>query len=194
MSKLIKLTGHEYIAKTRQYLDYLEEHFNNIEKAFELVCDRFKDSYLIYDEYHFFNLKDDVKDHDLSKFSQHEFTQYRAKFYPTKHEIDNRPNFVEGVEPVYQSDIDFEQAWKHHEKNNNHHASYIKTLLTETKNNSNELFYCIIHLAIDLIAMSFKFNDNPHHYYLKNIKDFDLEKIHHDLLVDVFEKCGFGKD
>ena len=36
-SSMITLTGFEYIKKTREYLDYLEEHFINIEKAFEEV-------------------------------------------------------------------------------------------------------------------------------------------------------------
>lgn len=77
----------EYIQKTREYLDYLERHIRNVQKAWEEIQDKCKDEYFVYDDMYWRALNDDICSHDLSKFSSHEFTQYRANFYPVESEI-----------------------------------------------------------------------------------------------------------
>lgn len=52
----MKLIGHEYIKQTREYCDYLEEHFNNIAKAFEEVTKACKQLNFFIDDYNFHTL------------------------------------------------------------------------------------------------------------------------------------------
>lgn len=40
------------IRKTREYLDYNEEHYNNVQKDWVLIQDKCKDMRFIYDEEH----------------------------------------------------------------------------------------------------------------------------------------------
>lgn len=159
------MVGIEYIEKTRDYLDYLENHLNNIAKAFNLVeekCSRMK---FIYDDFEYWKLRQEVEKHDLSKFSSKEFTQYRDKFFPTSNEKNN-----------FDVEISFNEAWEHHKKNNDHHFGCDK--------NFNPA-----HMAIDLIAMSFKFNDNPKEFYLT--KERLENETDHNFIMEIFEKCGY---
>ena len=43
----------EIIQKTREYLDYLEEHYNNVQKAWKIIQDKCKDMPFIYDDFQF---------------------------------------------------------------------------------------------------------------------------------------------
>jgi len=110
-SSMISLVGFEYIQKTREYLDYLEEHFKNIERAFEEVVNALDGTPIIGDDFAYWNmLHNDVRYHDISKFSEEEFVAYRAKFYPV----------IETPE-LYNC---FEPAWENHKKENTRHTLY----------------------------------------------------------------------
>jgi len=76
----------EKIKKFREYLDYIERHYNNVQKAWELIQEKCKDFNFIYDDNLFFELDGDIKNHDLSKLSSNEFTQYRQFFFPCEGE------------------------------------------------------------------------------------------------------------
>ena len=138
----MQLIGHEYIRQTRAYCDYLEEHFNNIAKAFEEVTKACKQSLYLADDYNYHTLHQAVRYHDISKFSAEEFTQYRNKFFPL---IDDQ-SYV----------TDFEQAWIHHYTNNTHHW---ESATTETD---------VTHMVIDWTAMSYKFGGTAQSYYEAN--------------------------
>lgn len=136
------LAGHEYIKQTRAYCDYLEEHFNNIAKAFDEVYTKCKHLPFFTDDYNYHTLYNQVEYHDLSKFSAEEFTQYRDKFFP-----------------VFQYDqiqLDFDKAWEHHYTNNFHHWESATTEID------------VVHMVIDWTAMGYKFGDTAQSYYEAN--------------------------
>lgn len=148
-----------YIQKTREYLDYVERHINNVSKAWQEVQDKCRNMNFIYDDYIFFRLNGEVSRHDVSKLSSSELVQYRAKFYPTK----------------YEDDCDFGLAWEHHKKHNPHHWE------TWTNISSDQELNCV-HMVIDWLAMSYEFGDTPRKYYEANkerikIPDWAVEFI-----------------
>ena len=142
----MQLIGHEYIRQTRAYCDYLEEHFNNIAKAFEEVTEACRD--LIVENCDYYTLLEQVEQHDLSKFSAEEFTQYISKFFP-----------ITSQQSPYLSittNVPFDQAWKHHYLNNTHHWESARTQTD------------ILHMVIDWTAMSYKFGGTAQSYYEAN--------------------------
>lgn len=84
--------------KYNVYLDYLQEHIDNVNKCYELLTDECLDWV-----------------HDESKYSDEEFLPYAHNFYP-----ETRP---EGMTQE-QVDKEYEEAWDHHKKNNPHHWQY----------------------------------------------------------------------
>ena len=132
----------EVINQTRAYLDYLEEHIDNVRKAFQEVSEACEGMPWVGDDLTWHTIRHEVAQHDLSKFSKEEFTQYRAKFYPTKGEQPNKD--------------DFKLAWKHHVAHNVHHHEAAKT--------END----IVHMVVDWTAMGYKFGDTAEEYYFAN--------------------------
>ena len=145
------------IEQTRKYLDYLEEHLQNVEKAF-LLFRKHCHTHWIFEEQHQLKLEwleADVYCHDLSKFSTQEFQYYRVKFFPTVRE----KTFDEGIQEEFHKA--FQGAWEHHKTNNAHHpATYLKM----RANNNPNWELGVIHQAIDLMAMSLKFGGEPSKY------------------------------
>lgn len=156
------LIGHEYIKQTRAYCDYLEEHFNNIAKAFDEVYSACKQLNFFIDDYNFHTLYREVELHDISKFSAAEFTQYREKFFP----INNQ-----------QVDVtDFDKAWEHHYTNNTHHWESATTQLD------------VVHMVIDWVAMSYKFGGTAQSYYEANLHKIKLQPDLIDFMYIIFNK------
>ena len=89
----------EYISKTREYLDYLEEHITNVFTAYNVVIDKCSNLECIKNQEFMEQLRNEVLYHDISKMSSEELVPYRANFYGTELEL-----FNEG--------IDF--AWENH--------------------------------------------------------------------------------
>lgn len=157
----MQLIGHEYIKQTRAYCDYLEEHFNNIAKAFEEVSEAI--SYYLKDNEHAsYILETSVKHHDLTKFSAEEFTQYRNKFFP--------------VFQYNQIQQDFNKAWEHHYTNNTHHWESATTELD------------VIHMVIDWVAMSYKFGGTAQSYYEANKHKIKLQPDLINFMYTIFNK------
>lgn len=158
----MKLIGHEYIKQTRAYCDYLEEHFNNIAKAFDEVYSACKQLNFFIDDYNFHTLYREVELHDISKFSSAEFTQYRKKFFP----INNQ-----------QVDVtNFDKAWEHHYTNNTHHWESATAQLD------------VIHMVIDWTAMSYKFGGTAQSYYEANLHKIKLQPDLIDFMYTIFNK------
>jgi hypothetical protein len=78
----------EKINKFREYLDYIEEHYNNVQKAWKLINEKCqnKNFRFISDDFVWHTIDSEVKQHDMSKLSEQEFTQYRQFFFPSKEE------------------------------------------------------------------------------------------------------------
>lgn len=158
----MKPIGHEYIKQTRAYCDYLEEHFNNIAKAFDEVYSACKQLNFFIDDCNFHTLHREVELHDLDKFSKEEFTQYRDKFF--------------SVEYSDEQEEEFQSAWTHHYMNNTHHWESATTRLD------------IVHMVIDWTAMSYKFGGTAQSYYEANLHKIKLQPDLIDFMYTIFNK------
>lgn len=161
-----RMAGQDYIDQARKYLNYLEEHLNNVKRAFQEVSEACKDMWWVSDDYLWHTFRSEVEWHDVSKFSQHEFTQYADKFFPTKHE------------PMEWHDNGFDKAWEHHKKHNRHHHETAMMSLD------------IVHMVIDWTAMGYKFNDTAKEYYEKNKDKINLSKEHKKFLYEIFDRLS----
>jgi len=98
----------EKINKFREYLDYIEEHYNNVQRAWALINEKCPNSFrFISDDFVWHLINEDVIMHDISKLSTKEFTQYRQYFHPCEGESVNKS--------------EFKKAWNRHKKENQHH-------------------------------------------------------------------------
>ena len=165
-----RLKGHDYIDATRKYLDYLEEHLNNVAKAFDELSRACEGMHWVSSDYDWHSIKHDVYLHDLSKFSPDEFVQYRAKFYPVKLNIPDC-----GFE-LEEFNKDFDLACAHHKKHNSHHWESIK------------YYRDFIHMIIDWTAMSYKFGDTPWGFYEKNKSQIKLPSWAERDVEEIFER------
>ncbi len=154
-------TMRETILKTREYLDYIEEHYDNVQLAWQIVQDKCKDEFFIYDDFYFNILNGQIERHDLSKLSHYEFVQYRRNFFPT--ELEKSPDSNKHLTGVL-----FNKAWESHKTMNSHHWQNWtnKTHVTFLKEREIDC----VHMIIDWIAMGIKFNDTALEYYL-SVKD-----------------------
>ncbi len=160
----------EVIKRTREYLDYLEEHIINVSIAWEIVKDKCKDMRVIWDDYYFQLLNIEVQYHDLSKMSEQEFVQYRKSFYPVF---------------SYSLKYDISEAWDHHKKNNTHHW---ENWTTKKFYNPNIWEVHCTHMVIDWLAMSLKFGDSPREYYEKNKDKINLPQYAKDFVYEIFKR------
>jgi len=159
-----RMAGQDYIDKTREYLDYLEEHLENVRRAFQMISEACKGMWWVSDDYQWHMFRSEVEWHDISKFSQAEFIPYVSQFFPTDHE------------PMEWPENGFDKAWEHHKKNNHHHHETVKTYMD------------VVHMVIDWTAMGYKFNDTAEKYYEKNKEKIKLSKEHKKFLNEIFER------
>ena len=151
MLKIINESNNE-LEKIRQYEDYIEEHCNNVKKAFEELIN--KD---IPETREYLNeLHKKIQNHDNSKYSNEEFDAYRKNFYPINEQEkeDNKEAF--------------DKAWEHHYRNNNHHPEYWLddqgNLKPFSEQNEREVRLAYLEWVCDLQAMGYKFNDTAYKY------------------------------
>lgn len=155
-----RMKGQDFIDSSRAYLDYLEEHLENVRRAFDEVSRACEGMYWVGDDFTWHTLRNDVINHDISKFSAAEFTQYRDKFFPVKnHEC-----------------IGFDDAWENHKSANHHHHETAKTHVDT------------VHMVIDWTAMGYKFGDTAEDYYLKNKDLMNLEQWQVDEITEIFKR------
>jgi len=174
----------EYIDKTREYLDYLERHIKNVEKAWKEIQEKCKDMSFVYDDCKWGMLDHWIENHDISKLSQEEFVPYRVRFRPTQNES---PKNVLGQEEdtLKQKIIEenFQKAWNHHIENNDHHWEKW----------TNESYYFpysqelhCAHMIVDWLAMSYEFGDSPREYYQKNKTKIKLPDWAIEFIYEIF--------
>jgi len=159
----------EYIVRTREYLDYLEEHILNVQRAWNEIQEKCKDMAFISDDFTFFTLDKEIKDHDLSKFSEEEFVQYRKAFYP----INKAPKGV------------LDSAWEHHKNNNPHHWEN-----WTQKTGVADIIWIpnCVHMIVDWLAMSYKFGDSPKEYYESNTDTIKIPDFAIKFMYQIFER------
>lgn len=159
------MKAYEHIDRIRAYLDYLEEHIENVEKAWKILQDKCKDMKFIYDDYEFFTLNTDIFNHDVSKFSEHEFIQYQKVFYPT----------------IDEQDV-LDSAWGHHKNNNPHHWE------NWTNRTDRDQYLDLVHMVVDWMAMSMRFNDTPRKYYESHKHDIKLPEWAIEIMYEIFDR------
>ena len=160
----------EKIQKFREYLDYIEEHYNNVQKAWGLINEKCqsKGFNFIYDYHLWWNLDGAVKHHDESKLTMEEFTQYRQFFFTCKDETKDKKLF--------------DSAWEHHKLNNSHHW---QTWTAKDFKGDQQIEF--IHNLIDWIAMGFKFNSTAKEYYEDNKDKIKLPEWAIKLMYEIFD-------
>lgn len=177
----------EKIQKTREYLNYLEEHYNNVQKAWKLLYEQCGD--LFSDDWIYASINSEVMAHDESKLSANEFVQYVNWFHsPYGSKYDIWDDGGRGEDIHLQMKKEFESAWEHHKKHNPHHW---QNWTTRNFGRPNEQWMHFIHNLIDWIAMGFKFGDTAIDYYEKNKADIQLpdwaEKQVYEILERVYQ-------
>ncbi len=159
----------EVIRRTKEYLNYLEEHIINVSIAWEIVKDKCKDMRIVWDDYYFHLLDIEIRYHDLSKMSEREFVQYRRVFYPL----------------LYEEKYDISGALTHHKENNIHHW---ENWTTKKFNDPNEWEVHCVHMVIDWLAISLKIGDSPREYYEKNKNKINIPQYAEDFVYEIFER------
>lgn len=142
---------------TMEYLNYIHEHRMNVEKAWQEVQEKCSDMDFITNESTFEIICNNIKQHDLSKYSEHEFVQYRQYFNP-----------IEGA--VKDSEL-FDKAWKHHYENNPHHWEYWTNKMW---GNSSEELIATVEMICDWQAMSYKFGNSAKDYFKENLYRIEM--------------------
>lgn len=154
----------KYIKTTRQYLDYLEEHIENVRLAFCELSKACDGMWWVGDDYQWHTFRMEVMHHDLSKFSREEFVQYRDSFYP--------------VCASDKTNSRMEDAWEHHKRKNSHHHETVHTYMD------------IVHMVIDWTAMGYNFGDTAQQYYESNKDKISLSEDHKKFMYEIFECLG----
>lgn len=153
-----EMEGKKYIDRTREYLDYLEDHLTKVAIAFDDLSNACEGMWWVGDDYAWHTLRRDVELHDISKFSEEEFVQYRKTFYP--------------IDKDEKENVDFKSALEHHKEQNHHHFESCQTYLD------------MVHMIIDWTAMSYTFGGTAQEYYEKN-KEKIIVPTH--LIPDMYE-------
>ena len=161
----------ELIDKTREYLDYIENHVVNVARAWNELQAKCKDLRFIYDDYVFHSIDSAVQEHDLSKLSEEEFIEYRRCFYPC------------GDEPKMK----LGKSWEHHKEHNPHHWENWTADETVYLNPFEWEVHCV-HMVVDWMAMGYHFNDTAQEYYEKHKDNIKLPDHVVSLIYEIFEK------
>ena len=93
---------------SEKYDNYIEEHRNNVEKAFNWLVENLPE--LFRDEEDIRMCRYNIERHDLSKEDPYEYNAYDKYFY--------------GGNQSYEVVQDFNYAWLHHIHHNPHHWQY----------------------------------------------------------------------
>ena len=159
----------DQINQTRKYLDYIEEHILNVQKAWKEIQTKCKDMNIVYDDFYYNWIGDEVFNHDLSKLSEHEFVQYRKAFYSTE------------KEKKYDASV----AWEHHKANNVHHW---ENWTNSSMHIPNEWSVHCTHMVIDWMAMGYKYGDTARQYYEQNKEEIKLPDYAVDFIYEIFRR------
>ncbi len=170
--------GEETLSKEQEYFAYINEHKNNVLKAYENLFKANSNFFEIsgntdiLEAMGLLETNHLLEQHDDTKYSDEEFDAYRVKFYPTKDEAEKY-----ATDEAYKTiaDENFNKAWEHHYTNNDHHPNFW------AKKNENEALVpntdmemqAIVHMICDWQAMSYKFKSDMWEWFEN---DADSEK------------------
>lgn len=169
MSKMLKL-----LEKTREYLDYVEQHYLFVQTAWKDIQNKCQDMDFVKFDQIRERLDREIKEHDISKLSAEEFTQYRD-------------NFFNIGEPTKDDKEAFLNAWEHHKIENPHHWERWTMVYGYSSNRDEWKLYCV-HMVVDWMAMGYKFNDTAQEYFEKNRDRIDLPSFAVGYLYEIFKR------
>ena len=167
MAFIDRMNGQNYIDKTREYLNYLEEHLENVRKAFIELSESCDGMAWVGDDCTWHTLRAEVINHDLSKFTKEEFVQYRDSFFP--------------VTDVDKKHSGFDASWENHKEQNHHHHESV------------DHYADLVHMVIDWTAMGYKFGDTAQEYYESNKDKMSLSDEHENFIYQIFGRVAEHK-
>lgn len=165
----------------REYKQYIDNHRNNVQKVWaimksNLYCIDLISKRLFTTTEAAISLIDSLIDaHDLSKYDEKEFHQYRKNFYP-----------VDEEEKEANKD-DFDVAWKHHYTNNLHHWNW----WYESGNIDDMKMAYVVEMICDWEAMGYQFGNTSKHWYEQNKHNIHLgekQKLFAEELMNIINK------
>lgn len=164
------------IQKFREYLDYFERHYDNVQKAWALINERCENKgfRFLYDDFVWHTIDEDVRFHDESKLTEFEFTQYRNYFFPAEGEEKNKAAF--------------DLAWENHKNENLHHWQ------SWTEKHSNHPYgdaFLVMNI-VDWVAMGFEFGNTAKQYYEKNKDEIKMPDWAIKLMYEIFD-CVYSE-
>lgn len=145
------ITATQIVEKQNEYRLYIDTHRKNVAKAWTEIQEKCGD--IIKSKISTLQIAlidENIKNHDMSKYSDVEFDAYRKWFH-----------YVDESE---KDKAAFDKAWKHHYENNLHHPN-------SWKNSGNEdlmPYYFIVEMVADWQAMGYVFGNNAKEYYERN--------------------------
>lgn len=170
----------DVLLQEEKYTSYILEHQRNVFKAFsklfkeESINKIFSNAQTEYRNHFIDSLLEDISNHDESKFSDEEFEGYRLHFYPTDEEKDRKRS----EDDNRLMEEKFNESWKHHYMNNDHHPFYWQYHKYEKIDDKMVIVECekldvptdmtlksILHMICDWEAMSIKFNSSTIEWY-----------------------------
>jgi len=159
------------IAKFREYLDYFERHYDNVQKAWALINEKCADKgfRFMYDDFVWATINAEVRMHDDSKLSKEEFTQYRNYWFPAEGEDKDKESF--------------RAAWEHHKAHNEHHWQ----TWTEKYSTSPYADAYLVMNVIDWVAMGFEFNSTAKGYYENTKSEIHIPEWAIKLMYKIFD-------
>lgn len=148
--------------KEKEYKRYVDNHINNVWKAWEDMkrnVDLMNYIYSITDKDNYYSspklnitiMNEIIIAHDVSKYGEFEWEAYRKNFFPVTEEEKE------------ENKEDFEKAWEHHYMNNMHHWNYWS--VTDQVDKMPLAF--VVEMCCDWIAMSMVFRGDAYHWYKK---------------------------
>ena len=151
------------IQKRQEYLNYIEEHINNVKKAWaNLISITAIQSFLAG----FDNSRqliaitaDNIKVHDKSKYSEEEFEPYRRHFHSVNEKEKEESTFDYGI------------AWQHHKDNNKHHWEY----WSERHIVNDMPWQYVVEMFCDHAAMSIKFGGTALEWFNEQLANKKIE-------------------
>lgn len=153
-----------FTAKENKYFDYISEHIKNVQKGFDLLVEKCPQVFEKQSSNFMKQLRIQMINHDLSKYTVAEFDAYCNYFY--------------GEEKTEVIKNNFDLAWLHHQHNNPHHHQYwlLKQDDGQFKALKMPLNY-IIEMVCDWWAFSIKKGDlqEIQNWYLNNKDKMILE-------------------
>jgi hypothetical protein len=102
--KFLDMVTEDLDGYQEEYKNYIEEHKDRVKQYADWLKENLPE---LFDNIDIDLFDEMIEEHDESKYSEEEFEAYAQHFYGDKN-----------------NDLEFEEAWKHHWLNNEHHPEF----------------------------------------------------------------------